>query len=142
MSKHLADYGPYLLILVSSLIAYLFSVRTKRIEKFHKKAEESMAELCGPMLYSLEKFFRDLESKHIHMFFKKFCSQDTSIYKIGNKVVIQRFFKVEKQFQEYVEQVVKDEDALNKLHVELYILKEELEKEYWKNFACVYGDYR
>lgn len=90
------DYLPLITTLLATSLTYLFGYKKGKKEKFVYQLEDNLSGIISPLLHGMRKIKEAENSfqreKLIKNFFDKYTSEETKIYKISNKSVLDWFY--------------------------------------------------
>lgn len=124
-----SDYLPFMPLIaavLSGFVGYFFIIRWKKRDRFLAMSEDSLKECYSPIYHELRLIMDSLEPKEqktfIDVFFKKYMSSSTPIYKISDSFLIDWFYETEKAYTQFLSEWTSDNWKL-----------------FWKKFLSFYG---
>lgn len=142
-SNFLKDYLPIITAFVGAFMAYIFSNRHYRSERFYKDAAESLHDFYSPIFHEMRYIKINMNKYNreqlISEFLKKYLSNKTQLFKAHNAKLTQLFYDMDELFNEYKNNKEKEtlEKVFDMFNNALYLIKNEyddIQRSLYKQF--------
>ncbi|ERI92250.1 hypothetical protein HMPREF1982_02507 [Clostridiales bacterium oral taxon 876 str. F0540] len=142
--KDIKDYLPIITTILAALLTYFFVFRKGKKDKFNTQIEEGLEEIISPMLHSLRFIMREKNpfqrEKLIKAFFFKYSSEETKLYKMCSKYIVDWYYKTEDLFYEFIDSRKKEDWEIFWVYFYKYNIM--INEEYKSIRTIIYSDYR
>ncbi|MEM5016255.1 hypothetical protein WKH31_08210 [Metabacillus indicus] len=138
------EYLPLMAAVIATSLAYLYGQKNNKVSNFHDQAKESLDQILGSMYFSLRQIIKleDVYEKEYELekWFDRYTSEITTLYKLGDKWLIDNFISLNTEYKKIKEGARTDQSikAFNR-SLDLYFTK--LDKHYWTTFTSLYREY-
>ncbi|MGK5509429.1 hypothetical protein [Brevibacillus formosus] len=142
--KELLVFLPLFIAIVGAVIAYFFGQRSKNLERFYDQTKTSLKEITSPIFHELRNInatqIPEKKERLLRNFFEKYSSKDTNIYLIGNRFILEYYYKLHNFFNAFlITRNEKDWEEFCQRYDGFFIT---IEEEYWKTFEISYSEYK
>lgn len=138
------DYLPIITTVLAALLTYFLGFRKVKKDKFNIQIEECLEQILSPMLHSLRFIMREENAfqreKLLKDFFLKFSSEETKLYKMPSKYILDWYYKTEDLFYGFKNSGQKEEWETFWIYFNKYNIM--INKEYKSIRSIIYSDYK
>lgn len=103
--SEIKEYMQIITTVVAALLGYLFAFKKLNKEKFYTQLDDNLGGILTPMYHEIKKIMREesgfQREKLLKSFFEKHTSENTNIYKISNKSILDTFYNTEELFYNF-----------------------------------------
>lgn len=140
----LKDFMPLLAVIIAATLTYLLGFRKGKEERFNKQLEENLSSILSPMLHAIKHIERVEETLNreelLKNFFSKYSSQETKLYILSSKEILEWYFLTEDLFYDFLK--IKTKDNWETFWVYFKRLSQLINEEYYSVRGIIYSDYR
>jgi len=99
-------YLPVITSIITATLGYMFGGRSKRNDALVQSTKESLEKAFNPIYHEIEFEIKGAENstqreKMLDKFFKKYTSNTTIIYKLGNSKLIDEFYELSHKYKSF-----------------------------------------
>lgn len=138
------DYLPIITAILTAVLTYFFGFRKRKNDKFNIQIEEGLGEILSPMLHSLRVIMREENAfqreKLLKAFFLKFSSEETKLYKMSSKYILDWYYKTEDLFYNFRNSRKKEDWEMFWVYFYKYNIM--INEEYRSVRSIIYSDYK